>query len=159
MKVGGRRKLSIPSDLAYGSSPTGKIPADADLDFDVELKYVIKAGEEEQYDKEDIKVGTGEEAKEGSTVTFHYRGEYISGTVFDDSEKRPKGGSVPLTAKLNGKELAIGVDYGLRGMKVGGERVVLLPPRLLFNGHGNQWIKPEAPTKFTLKLLSVSGGS
>ena len=37
MKVGEKRKLTIPPELAYGDRSTGKIPAKSTLKFDVEM--------------------------------------------------------------------------------------------------------------------------
>lgn len=40
MKVGEVRRLIVPPELAYGHNSRGKIPADATLDFEVELKDI-----------------------------------------------------------------------------------------------------------------------
>ena len=41
MRPGGKAKLTIPSDLAYGDAGTGPIPGKAVLVFDVELLAVL----------------------------------------------------------------------------------------------------------------------
>jgi FKBP-type peptidyl-prolyl cis-trans isomerase len=40
MRVGGQRRLTIPPDLAYGSTGSGPIPPNASLVFDIELLSV-----------------------------------------------------------------------------------------------------------------------
>ena len=45
MKVGGTRRLIIPSDMAYGSARASKdIPPNSDLVFDIDLIEIVKNG-------------------------------------------------------------------------------------------------------------------
>jgi FKBP-type peptidyl-prolyl cis-trans isomerase FkpA len=40
MKVGGKRKVTIPPELGYGENPMGKIPANSTLIFEIDLLSV-----------------------------------------------------------------------------------------------------------------------
>ena len=42
MRVGGRRKLTIPPSMAYGSQGSGSIPPNSTLIFDIELLSVSR---------------------------------------------------------------------------------------------------------------------
>jgi len=56
MKIGGKRKLTIPSDLAYGESGSGdKIPPSSPLKFDIELLGIdgVDAGAAPKKDAKD----------------------------------------------------------------------------------------------------------
>jgi peptidylprolyl isomerase len=158
MKVGGKRKLHVPASLGYGDTGSGeKIPPKADLDFEVTLLYVQKPSDDPfTYEKEDIKPGSGPEVKEGDTVVFDYKAQYVNGKVFDDSEHRPTKSS-PITVKVGSGAMVKGVDFAIRGMKPGGERVVTMAPKLLFNGFGSSTLRGNQPSKWTFKMISVNG--
>ena len=89
----------------------------------------------------DVKVGDGDEAKKGTTVSVHYTGTLKDGTKFDSSKDRGKPFSFPLGA---GRVIK-GWDEGVAGMKVGGTRKLIIPPELGYGkkGAGNV-IPPDA---------------
>ena len=45
MNVGGKRRLIIPSELAYGEEGSSSIPPDSELTFDIELLEIKEAPE------------------------------------------------------------------------------------------------------------------
>lgn len=100
---------------------------------------------------EDTKLGTGETAVAGMTVTVHYRGTLTNGQVFDSSLTRE-----PLTFKLGARRVIRGWDQGLIGMKVGGKRTLIIPPRLGYGGRSVGQIPPNSHLVFDVELLAVS---
>lgn len=156
MKVGGVRKLDVPSELGYGSqaAPGGKIPANSDLFFEVKLLDMIKKGEENVWDKKDLKVGTGAVAAEGDTVTVDYVGTLVNGRRFDSTIERNK----PETFKLGSGDVIIGLDNGIRGMRAGGKRWMRLPPNISYGMYGMGVVPPDNVVIFEVELLKVQKG-
>ncbi|KJY16263.1 MULTISPECIES: FKBP-type peptidyl-prolyl cis-trans isomerase [Streptomyces] len=101
----------------------------------------------------DLVVGDGAEAKPGRVVRVHYVGvTFESGAEFDASWDREQ----PFKFAVGGGRVIKGWDRGIRGMRVGGRREIIVPPRL---GYGNQSPSPLIPAGSTLvfvvDLLSV----
>ncbi len=88
-----------------------------------------------QVQGQDVKVGEGEEAKPNTVVSVLYVGKLPDGTVFDSSAAH---NGEPLTFTLGAEGIIPGFQIGVNGMKVGGRRVLSIPPEL---GYGAQEIK------------------
>ncbi len=100
----------------------------------------------------DVKIGTGAEAVPGKKVTVHYRGQLLDGKEFDSSYSR----NSPFSFTLGQGQVIKGWDEGVKGMKIGGKRQLLIPPHLAYGerGAGNV-IPPNAALKFDVELLGV----
>jgi FKBP-type peptidyl-prolyl cis-trans isomerase len=102
---------------------------------------------------EDTKVGTGDEAVTGKSVTVHYTGWLTDGTKFDSSKDHGQ----PFTFQLGGGQVIKGWDQGVVGMKVGGVRKLTIPPSLGYGDRGaGGVIPPGATLVFEVELLSVN---
>ena len=101
---------------------------------------------------EEIKPGTGAEAKAGTTVTVHYVGTLTSGSKFDSSRDRNKG----FTFRLGAGQVIKGWDQGVAGMKVGQVRKLTIPPELAYGAAGFPPVIPPGSTLvFEVELLEV----
>ena len=101
---------------------------------------------------EDLKVGTGAEAKPGQTVSVHYTGTLTNGTKFDSSKDRGK----PFQFQLGAGKVIKGWDQGVAGMKVGGVRKLTIPPHLGYGDRGAAGVIPGGATLiFEVELLGV----
>jgi FKBP-type peptidyl-prolyl cis-trans isomerase FkpA len=101
---------------------------------------------------QELTVGTGEEAKDGDTVKVHYRGTFLDGKEFDSSHSRNQ----PFEFKLGAKQVIEGWEIGVRGMKAGSKRVLIVPPHMAYGEKGaGGIIPPNTPLKFEVELLEV----
>lgn len=100
----------------------------------------------------DIKVGTGEEAKDGSHVKVHYTGWLTSGKKFDSSVDANQ----PFDFTIGKAEVIKGWEEGVSGMKVGGKRQLRIPPELAYGERGYPGVIPASATLiFDVQLLAV----
>ncbi|HET7416686.1 MAG TPA: FKBP-type peptidyl-prolyl cis-trans isomerase [Solirubrobacterales bacterium] len=101
----------------------------------------------------DEKTGSGAVAKPGDQVTVHYVGVvYKTKKLFDANW----GDDEPFSFKLGVGEVIKGWDQGVQGMKVGGERELIIPPNLAYGSEGREPIPPNSTLVFLVKLLKVS---
>jgi len=100
---------------------------------------------------DDIKVGTGTEAKAGDTVLVHYAGTLQDGSEFDNSRQR--GAAFDFT--VGAGQVIKGWDEGLVGMKEGGERILVIPPEKAYGEQGIGPIPGGATLVFKIELLEV----
>lgn len=102
---------------------------------------------------EDIKVGTGTEAKSGDTVRVHYTGTLTNGKKFDSSKDRNQ----PFEFPLGGGRVIKGWDLGVAGMKVGGIRKLTIAPELAYGNRdvGGGLIPPNSTLLFEVELVEV----
>ena len=104
----------------------------------------------------DTKVGDGAEATAGKKVSVHYTGWlYNNGTKgakFDSSLDRGQ----PFQFALGAHQVIAGWDEGVAGMKVGGNRTLVIPPELGYGARGaGGVIPPNSTLMFDVELLGV----
>jgi len=150
MKVGGERKLSIPSRLAYGEHAKAKIPAYSDLYFDIKLLDVTHPGQDRDVIPNDLKVGTGPVyVPNKSKVTLKYWVKDINHAELD---------SRTITVDLAKETLRPAIALGLTGMKEGGIRDLYLAQNIALPSqvHDNLTDTDGPPGQYVhIELLKV----
>jgi len=101
---------------------------------------------------EDLRQGSGTEAKSGNRVTVHYTGTLTNGKKFDSSHDHGE----PFAFKLGAGQVIRGWDDGVAGMKIGGLRKLTIPPHLAYGVRGSPPVIPgNATLVFEVELLEV----
>jgi peptidylprolyl isomerase len=165
MKVGGHRQLVIPSDLAYGDKNKGKIPPNSTLIFEIQLLDVgdVRVPPEAMPTNEnwtngedglqyvDLTAGSGKEIVSGSVVKAEVtmwldNGEYVFSTY---------QGEQPIPFIRGSNRIIPGWDLGSHGMKMGGSRLLRIPPQLAFGDKGKGKIEPNATIRAQIDIIEV----
>ncbi|MCH8978031.1 MAG: FKBP-type peptidyl-prolyl cis-trans isomerase [Armatimonadetes bacterium] len=120
MRAGGKRKLTIPASMAYGSVGAGMIPPNCDLVYTVRVVHIIPGDRFEKPIFCEVKFGTGPQAAWGSRVTFKWKAYLITGReIKSNTLENPK--TLNLTESFPGE-----IGEALVGMKRGGLRKCLV---------------------------------
>jgi FKBP-type peptidyl-prolyl cis-trans isomerase FkpA len=133
---------------AFGLFAAMAAPASAQQGKEIELVDGLKYT--------DVKIGQGDPAQKGFIVSVQYTGwlykNGAKGAQFDSSRDRDK----PFTFKLGAGQVIAGWDEGVSGMKVGGQRTLIIPPELAYGSKGaGGVIPPNATLIFDVELISA----
>lgn len=184
MKVGGRRQIVVPSDLAYGEEGNlaQGIASDQALLFVVDLVAVsstplycneangIPAGAEgggkpttvdmpiepptDEVVKKDLTEGTGDPVETGNYVTLNYLG--VSCSTGQQFDSSWDAGKEPISITL-GEGTIPGFSTGIEGMKLGGLRQIEIPSDQAYGAQGSPpSIGANDPLVFIISVTDVA---
>lgn len=99
----------------------------------------------------DLVEGTGATPEPGQTVSVNYTGTLENGTKFDSSYDKGQ----PMEFRYVSQPMIKGWDEGLKTMKVGGKRKLIVPPSLGYGAQARPNIPANSTLIFEVELLSV----
>ncbi|MEM9884519.1 MAG: FKBP-type peptidyl-prolyl cis-trans isomerase [Bacteroidota bacterium] len=170
LKEGGKGTFILPSYLAFGTASSDVLPANSVIIFEIEFHEIltserqlaIDVGEIEDYlESNNIAAdstasgiyyffeeeGEGENPTANSTVTVRYKGYFLDGTVFDQTE-----GDATATFALNA--VIRGWTEGIQLFKKGGKGTLIIPSALAYGPNGRGEIPPNTVLAFDIELVN-----
>jgi peptidylprolyl isomerase len=166
MKAGGKAKLVLPPELALGAEGAGNVPPNSQLIMEIELVSVelapvpasVAPGEllvmenGEQY--ADLVLGDGAEAISNTSVTTEYS-IWVAGSSSDDFVFS-SADSQPVTFVVGKGDVVFpGWEQGVIGMKVGGKRLLIIPPDLGLGAESSSSIPANSTLIMEITLTDV----
>ena len=143
--------LALPALLAVAGGACEPPPSRSAIEAASASAAASSAAPVASLEIDDVKVGTGAEAREGRAVSVHYVGKLKDGTVFDDSHPRGQ----PLTFIVGDHNIIGGWNKGIVGMRKGGVRKLVVPPHLGYGDNAQSKIPAGSTLYFELELVHV----
>jgi FKBP-type peptidyl-prolyl cis-trans isomerase FkpA len=110
--------------------------------------------------KTDVKLGTGDLATPGKNVSVHYTGWLYDASAADHHGKKfdsSRDRNEPFVFPLGAGRVIKGWDQGVEGMKVGGQRTLIIPASMGYGARGaGGVIPPNATLIFDVELLGIN---
>jgi FKBP-type peptidyl-prolyl cis-trans isomerase FkpA len=103
----------------------------------------------------EIKAGSGDELTANKKGAVVYKGWLTNGQMFDQSRTGSDGKLQPFTFTLGAGQVVRGWEEGLAGMKVGGSRLIIVPPAVGYGAQGQGSVPPNSVMVFQVELLAV----
>ena len=163
LQVGDKATIKFGPELGYGDKPTGSIPANSTLIFDVEL-VDVKEGVRpwDVKGKDTIKTASGlkyilvqenktGESLEGAKASVHYSGYLADGKLFDSSVERGQ----PFSVKVGAGQVIKGWDEGLALLHKGEKAKFIIPYELGYGEKGYGPIPEKATLIFDVEVVDV----
>jgi peptidylprolyl isomerase len=166
MKVNGKAKLVLPPDLAFGKDGTASVPPNTEIVIEVELLSTKPAPVPTEIAQEkltktstgllyyDLATGSGAEATKNSTVSNIYTLWVKTATGYDYIATSEEGKPFQFVVG-RGDTVFPGWDQGVTGMKVGGKRLVVVPPALGLGDQSMGAIPANATLVLEIELTDV----
>lgn len=99
---------------------------------------------------DDRKVGEGPGAKKGAKITLRYVGKLTTGSIFDSNTS-----GAPFKFTIGSSDVIKGLDQGVLGIKIGGERRITIPAALAYGSKPFPGIPANSDLVFDVKCLSL----
>ncbi|MFT7776275.1 FKBP-type peptidyl-prolyl cis-trans isomerase [Roseateles sp.] len=158
MKPGGKRTVTMPASMAYGSAGKApSVPANAALVFDIVMDPNGWTGVT-ALKTQDTVAGAGASADAGKNVTVTYTLWLYDARIASTKGLQIENNTAGYTFKLGAGSVIAGFDQGISGMKQGGKRTITIPASLGYGngGDGSGKIPGGAVLVFDVQLTAVN---
>jgi len=146
---------SAAAIIACGSDSPTEVPPVPDIEtttfassLNINLSTFTKTSYGLYY--KDLVVGTGATVAKGDSLFVHYFGYFPTGVVFDSNPTT----AAPFVFKVGAGAVIAGWDSAAVGMKIGGQRQLILPPSLGYGSSQHGSIPPNSILVFTITAVS-----